>query len=618
MKIVLGLVLFLILLAIALLSLPFLIDLNKYQDRYRPLIEDALNRNITLDDVRLTMLPRLGVRIGGFTVLEDPAFGTGPFASLASLDIGIKLMPLLSGRVDVDEITLKQPVITVVKNQHGVMNVSTLGKQGPASPSAQKEAPLPAPEGPLRVLGMLAVDHLAVTGGTLTYTDRAQAKAGEYRLDDVNLRVESVRLGELPQVHLAATLEPYHLPLTVDGTMGPLVETLDFKTIDLQLAAGRARAAVNGSAVGGHATLLVTSPLINTADLPVALPLTKPVQIKDLRIEAEADYPLKPHTPPLEAATVKSAALTVVLGRSVIDVTGALVGGEATVKAAAPAVYSADLPVNLPLQKSVEVTDLKLIAHLKGQRATLETLTLALFGGQLSSQGAMTLGSPQPLFDGHVALQGVQLEPVLAAVTDKFRGSGTAVADITLQGQGFSRPALVSDLRGNGSFVVKDGKIDGVNLLEQAVTLLKAVGVKVTTDPATVFSTIDGTFGIKNGVINVDRLLIDSHEFQGTATGTVTFDQALNLKVNLHLSEGLSKQIVSGAPAVRLAMTGDRLTVPLLITGTAQAPSYRLDAKALTGKVEQRVKEQVKEAVDDVLKGKKIDVDKGLKRLFGQ
>ncbi|MBH0177194.1 MAG: AsmA family protein [Nitrospira sp.] len=93
MKILMGL---LVLIVGLVLSLPFLIDLNKYQDQYKPLIEEALNRKIQLQDIRLTVWPRIGARVAGFAVLDDPAFGSGPFASLSSLDVGVKLMPLLS------------------------------------------------------------------------------------------------------------------------------------------------------------------------------------------------------------------------------------------------------------------------------------------------------------------------------------------------------------------------------------------------------------------------------------------------------------------------------------------------------------------------------------------
>jgi AsmA protein len=64
--------------------------------------------------------------------------------------------------------------------------------------------------------------------------------------------------------------------------------------------------------------------------------------------------------------------------------------------------------------------------------------------------------------------------------------------------------------------------------------------------------------------------------------------------------------------------------VPLLITGTVQAPSYGLDSKALTGKVQEQVKEKAKEALGDLLKGSTKPDDlkqKGqdlLKGLLGQ
>ena len=133
MKIVIGLLIVLVLVVGGILALPFLIDLNRYQDQYKPLIEDALNRKVQLQDIRLTIWPRIGARVAGFTVLDDPAFGSSPFASLASLDIGVKLMPLFSGKVEVEEITLRHPVITVIKNKNGVLNVSTIGRTGIAA-----------------------------------------------------------------------------------------------------------------------------------------------------------------------------------------------------------------------------------------------------------------------------------------------------------------------------------------------------------------------------------------------------------------------------------------------------------------------------------------------------
>ncbi|HKQ35346.1 MAG TPA: hypothetical protein VJT11_08600, partial [Nitrospiraceae bacterium] len=85
MKIVIGLLLVVVLIVGGILALPFLIDLNKYQDQYKPLIEDALNRKVQLQGIRLTIWPRIGARVDGFVVLDDPAFDSSSFASLNSL-----------------------------------------------------------------------------------------------------------------------------------------------------------------------------------------------------------------------------------------------------------------------------------------------------------------------------------------------------------------------------------------------------------------------------------------------------------------------------------------------------------------------------------------------------
>jgi uncharacterized protein involved in outer membrane biogenesis len=621
-KVVIGFCLIIALLIVAVLFLPFLIDLNNYKDRYQPMIEEALNRKIVLNDLRLTIIPRIGVRIAGFTVMDDPAFSRTPFASLTSLDIGIKLMPLLTGRVEVEEITLKEPVITVIKNQHGALNVSTIGKQGPPS-ERPKEAPPspPTEEGPLRVLAMLAVDRVALEHGRLAYHDQSSQKPTEYTVQDLNVLLQSVRLGDMPRLHVDAVVQPYNIPLTIEGVIGPLVETLDLKTIDLALAMGKITATITGSAVNGHASLTIASPIINTTYLPIVLPLAKPIEIRDLHIEAEADYPAKPNTPPLEAATVKVLRFAVVLGNSVMNVNGHILDGEARLMAVSPAINTVDLPIVLPLRKPVEVKDVKLSAGMKGQHATVDNLSLNVFGGQLLSQAGLTLGSSSPPFDGKINLEHVQLAPVVEALMDKLTVSGTANAHITLQGRGFSKMDLMSGLDGNGSFAVKDGKIEGVNLLQEAVALLKAAGIALDTTKTTVFSTIEGNFGLKQGVIHVERFLMDSHDFQATGAGAIGLDQTLNLNTKLSVSEALSKQMVTATPALRMAMAGNRMTVPMLITGTAQSPVYALDTKALTGKVQEQVKEQVRGAVDDLLKGKKPDLEKGkaaLKNLFGR
>ncbi len=606
MKIVIGLGAVVLLLIGLVLALPFLIDLNKYQDHYRPLIEDALNRKISLQDIRLTIWPRIGARVGGFTIQDDPAFRSGPFASLSSLDVGVRLIPLLSGKVEVEEITLRNPVIFVLKDKRSLLNVSTVGPRTTAPPQAPTpDTPPTQPAGnPLAALALLAVDRVSIDGGKLTYRDESTPQPTEHEISDLKFLLKSVHLGETPSLHLAATIQPLNLPIKLDGSFGPLAETLDLKQFAFDLGVGKIPIAINGSLISGNLNAMLSSPLINATDLPVTLPLTKPVQVKGFHLTAKAKVPLSQTATGLELIDLPDLGFDVVLGNSILTVKGIVADGRAKMNVTAPTINTADLPVDVGLKKPVEIKDLRLSAELKDQDARVNNLSLRLFDGVIKAVGGMTVGSTAPPFNGKVTLQGMQLGPALDTVgTDQISVSGTAGADIALQGRGFSMPDLTKALEGTGHIAVKDGKIEGVNLMNEAFVLLNVVGISSETIKATAFSTIESDFGITQGLINVQRLLMDSHDFQATGNGTVGFDQRLNLKTNLNLSQALSQKIVGSSPAVRLTLSGGRLSLPLLITGTVQAPSYGLDGKVLAGKVQEQVKEKLQGAVQDLLKG---------------
>lgn len=549
MKMVMSLLVVAVAVLALILSLPFLIDLSTYQDRYKPLIEEALNRKVQIREVRLTIWPRIGARVAGFTVLDDPAFDSGPFASLTALDVGVRLMPLLNGKVEVEEITLRGPVITIIKNKNGVLNVSTIGRTGVPLPKTPSRAPIPSAEGPLRILALLAVDRVSIAGGTVNYRDLTAAKASEYVLQDMNMLLRSVRLGQTPSLHLDTLAQPFNLPVTLDGTFGPLKETVDIDAINFQLGLGKTEFTITGKTEGQNAVLHISSPTINTAHLPMTLPLNKPVEIKNLMIAAEV----------------------------------------------------------------------------KGQEATVNSLTCELFEGHVKGQGKLIAGSEAPPFNGTVTVQGLQIGPALDAVTaTQVSFSGTGEADLTLQGHGFSMPDLTRALEGTSHVAMKDGRIEGVNLIQEALSILKVVGLPVGESRATVFSTVETDLLVKQGIITVQRLLMDSHDFQATGGGTIGFDQKLNLSLKLNLSQDLSQKLAGLSPVAKVAMKEGRVSLPLIITGTAQAPSYGLDMKGMAGNVGQQVQKQVEDAVGGLVKGTtkpqdlKQQSQELLKGLFGR
>ncbi len=706
MKVIFALGALLITLPAVLLALPFLVDLNPYVARYKPQIEEALHRTVELKDIRLTIWPRLGARVDGFAILDDPKFGASPFASFTSLDVGVRLWPLLRGHVEVEEISLRDPVITVIKDRQGVLNVSTIGGREPGEaevPGVQPTVP-EAEGGPLRALALLAVNHVMLTNGQLTYRDLSTTpKPTEYMVQNLEVRLADVQLGRTPTVSLRGLLQPLNLPVTVDGLLGPLKASGELERLNIKLGLGQTLVALDGSVQGGHASVNLTSPAINsvdvpvplpltkpvlvknlrahvdvpypipagassldvaavrpvelemvmgdstiavkgslvnkrakvlvtasavgTGDVPLALPLTKPVMIKGLKIEAEVPVPLKDGVSALDQMVVQPLELTAVIGRSTVSVHGRAVGGELRLEVTAPVVHTTDLPVTITaLKRSIELKNLRMAAQVKGNRARVTELSLGVFDGQVKGEAGGTLYvTPMP-FEGTLAMKGIQIGPLMEALGHEIlKVRGTTAADVAVRGRGLTIPELTQALEGTAHMRVTNGTVDGIDLAHEVVALLQVVGVSPDAVNATVFSTLEADFSVRCGVATVKRLVLDSREVQAQVRGTIGFDQALDLKADVALSQTLSWKAAS-SPVAKLVMSGGRVSVPILIGGTLQSPTYALDAKGVGGKVQEKIQEKLEEQLqqqaDKLLKGKSGEaVQKGtdaLKRLFGR
>ena len=245
-------------------------------------------------------------------------------------------------------------------------------------------------------LALLAVDRVSIAGGTLSYRDLSAAKPTEYILQDMEVLLESVRLGQTPKLHVGMVAQPFILPVRLDGTFRPLKESTDIDAIDLQLALGKTDFTITGKTVGRNTSLNISAPVINTANLPVALPLQKPVDVKNLQIAAEV----------------------------------------------------------------------------QGQDVLLQTCSFQLFDGQVTAQGRITSSFETPPFTGKMTIQGMQLGPALNSLAaTQMSISGTTGADLAVQGRGLSMPDLTKSLEGTGHMVVTEGRIEGVDLLQECVAI---------------------------------------------------------------------------------------------------------------------------------------------------
>lgn len=189
-------------------------------------------------------------------------------------------------------------------------------------------------------------------------------------------------------------------------------------------------------------------------------------------------------------------------------------------------------------------------ASLKDGLLKVEQMDAGMFQGQLSLKASVQSGKGerQPLqVQADAKIRDVSLEPLVKAFVGVplIKGSGQVSMDNTISASGISPAALIYDLSGNGTMTGKDIVLDGLDLTRFAKALSTeskpgdtALGIwkGATKGGSTQFDTLDGSYTIQEGVINIAKLDLDGPKAVIATTGKVdlpkwTIDTAHNITV---------------------------------------------------------------------------------------
>ena len=104
-------------------------------------IGSALGRRVTLDNVRLRLLPRPGFDLEGLVIYDAPAFSAEPMIRAEEVSAAIRLSSLLRGRLEISTLSASEPSINLVRNEQGRWNLASLierNAQIPVAPTAKR------------------------------------------------------------------------------------------------------------------------------------------------------------------------------------------------------------------------------------------------------------------------------------------------------------------------------------------------------------------------------------------------------------------------------------------------------------------------------------------------
>lgn len=197
-----------------LIIVPFLIPINKFKPTIESKASDALGRKVQLGNLSLSLLTG-SVGIDEVSVSDDPKFNSGAFLTAKTVKVGVELIPLIfSQQLNVTEITVVDPQVTMLKDPSGRWNFSSIG--GSSSKPAQKTPPANSGSSSAE---SLSIGKLRLENGQITLGNTNSRKRTVYT--KVNLTASDVAMKNNFPVLFSMEL-PGGGTMKIDGKVGPV------------------------------------------------------------------------------------------------------------------------------------------------------------------------------------------------------------------------------------------------------------------------------------------------------------------------------------------------------------------------------------------------------------
>ena len=201
-------------LIVIVVAIPFFVDANTFRPKLETELTGALGREVKLGNLSLSIFSG-SVSADDISIADDPQFSKSAFVQAKSLKVGVELMPLIfSKTLNVTELTLKQPEISLVKSEDGAKwNFSSLGGNNTS-------APKPAANTPASGNPNLSVAKLNISEGRLTVSRTGSAEKPRV-YDKVDIEVTNFSFTSSFPFKMTAQL-PADGSLKLEGNAGPI------------------------------------------------------------------------------------------------------------------------------------------------------------------------------------------------------------------------------------------------------------------------------------------------------------------------------------------------------------------------------------------------------------
>lgn len=615
-KLLIGVAVLIVLVIIAAIAIPFFIPVDTYKGQLVAAVKRSTGRDLAVNGkVSFSLLPSLALEANDVAFSNPPGAESPQMVKLAKLEVALKFLPVLSGRVEVDKLVLVDPVIALEVDKQGRPNWQFA--QVASAPSQAQPAPSPAASSSSGggTLSGLSLGDVRLENGQISYLDR---RTGEtVRLDQIAMKLSLPDLDSPLAADGSAIYRNEKLALSVaianpraflEGKGSAAQLGLDSKpiafgfkgnvaastpakfdgAIELKIPSLRGLAQWAGNPLNAPGTgfgLFVLTGKVNYSgnkiDFTEASLTLDQINAKgEVLVDAGGARPAikgkldvdkldaNPYLPPETSGKAASAPAS---SGGAAGGGGAGGGGAASGWSDQPIDVSplktADvdfaLSANSLLYRKIAVGKSALGLHLKDGRLEADLTELALYQGSGKGKVVVDGSGAVPAIEAQFNLSQVQMEPLLKDAISLDRLTGAGAFDMAVTGKGRSEREIIGALNGKGDLNLANGKIKGVNLVGMVKNIATAFQTS-SSSQETDFASLSGTWTMQNGVLHNNDLQLKSADVPMTGAGTVDLPQRrVDYKVTPR---------IAGAVAV-----------PVIVKGPWDDLSYQPDLAGLVG-----------------------------------
>ena len=510
-KVLIAVAVIVVLVVGALLILPVFVPTETVKAELIARIEEATGRKARIDGpISVSLIPTAHVSAGGIGLqgLSDE----GEAFTVDSISFGVSLIPLLSGTVEVNAVTIERPTVVVAVDAAGNTNWSAAPPPNPDSAPAAIEDLIAGSEADTPVaaateteaasaLDRLSLGRITIKDGTLVYRD---ATGTEERIEAMNLTVD------LPKVAAAGTLEgdfvAYGVTQTIRLAVGERPPATPFERIpvDLSLSAEGAAFGLKGTlldgdtlfagtveasvdslaeAAGAFGAALPEAPAFGKATASASVTLThSQARIADFAADlggakltgaaavaydrAVPGAAIRLHADRIDTAAFLGAVKAAESGGGGNGAGGGAGGSPIDLSALGLLDANAELSADAVTVGSVTVENLALSVQL-ADRVMKTTVRSATIAGAPGS-GTVTLdgSGATPAIEGAVKLGGLDLAALMALAGTATPLTGLAGGDVSFTTRGATTEALLANLAASGTISLQNGRMTGLGLAD--------------------------------------------------------------------------------------------------------------------------------------------------------